>query len=518
MNLTAAIRRAAQRSPHDVVTVFGARRRTAWQFLSRVSRLAGGWHALGVREGDRVAMLSHNSDRFLEYYPSTYWAGAVVEPLNTRWSEAELAFALEDCKPRVLLVDAAHADQGAALVRRCGWVRALVFADDGPAPAGMHAYEDLIADNAPVPDALRGGDDLAGVYYTGGTTGRPKGVMLSHRNIFANSIAVLAERGFSQDCIGLHAAPMFHLADGCFMNAMFEGGGRHVVVPRFDPAAVVDAIEREGVTDALLVPTMIQALLDSPAFSASRLNGLRNLVYGASPIGEAALDRLAVSLPSTGLTQMYGMTELSPVATVLRPEHHRGAFRQRGVHRSAGRAAIGCEVLVVDQSGAEASRGTVGEVRVRGPGVMLGYWGQPGETAEAVHEGWMLTGDLGFMDESGFLFLVDRKKDMIVTGGENVYSADVERALSTHPDVATAAVIGVPSERWGEEVLAFVVPRPDTAPTPESLMAHCRAAIAAYKCPRRVELVESLPLSGAGKVLKHALRERFWKDARRHVN
>lgn len=518
MHLTQGIRRAAQRAPNGVVSVFGDRRRTAAEFLARVSRLAGALRASGVQAGDRVAMLSHNSDRFLEYYPATYWAGAVVQPLNTRWSVAELAYALEDCKPRVLIVDAAHADLGATLGRGCGWVKALVLADDRPAPAGMHAYEDLIAGTAPVPDGLRGGDDLAGVYYTGGTTGQPKGVMLSHRNILVNAIAVLAERGFTQDCIGLHAAPMFHLADGCFMNAMFEGGGCHVVVPRFEPDAVVDAIAREGVTDALLVPTMLQALLDSPAFSPARLSTLRNLVYGASPIGESTLDRLSASLPSTGLTQMYGMTELSPVATVLRPEHHRGAFRLRGVHRSAGRAAIGCEVVVADENGVEVSRGTIGEVRVRGPGVMLGYWDKPPETAAAVRDGWMLTGDLGYMDRDGFLFLVDRKKDMIVTGGENVYSVEVERALSTHPDVAAVAVIGVPSARWGEEVLAFVVPRPDTAPDVDSLIAHCRAAIAAYKCPRRIELVESLPLSGAGKVLKQTLRERFWKDAPRHVN
>ncbi|MFT3799724.1 MAG: long-chain-fatty-acid--CoA ligase [Burkholderiaceae bacterium] len=517
MYLTQGLRRAAQQTPDAIASVFQGRRRTFAQMIDRVARLAGMLRTLGVEPGDRVGMLALNSDWYLEYYPGVYWAGGAVNPINTRWSVAEIAYSIEDCQTRVLLVDDTFVSMVPALRERCPSLQSIVHVGDGPPPDGLPGYEALLADTDPVEDALRGGEDLAGVFYTGGTTGAPKGVMLPHRGLYTNSIAVVAEGAVQHGCVGLHAAPMFHLADGCFMNAMFACGGCHVIVPRFEPTAVLEAMQNEKVTEALLVPTMLRMLVDHPDVGRYRFEHFRNVLYGASPIGEGLLDRAMAAFPSAGFTQLYGMTELSPMATVLTQTMHRDEGRAKGRHLSAGRAAIGNEVRIVDPLGNEVPRNTVGEVAVRGPGVMLGYWNKPAETAAALRGGWMHTGDGARMDDDGYIYIVDRIKDMIVTGGENVYSVEVESALSTHPDVAACAVIGIPDGQWGELVMAFVVRKPRARTEPEALIAHCRTLIAGYKCPRRIEFIDELPLSGAGKVLKTSLRQRFWQGRDRGV-
>ncbi|MFZ3118118.1 MAG: long-chain-fatty-acid--CoA ligase [Variovorax sp.] len=517
MYLTQGLRRAAQQTPNAVASVFQGRERTFAQLIDRVARIGGMLRQLGVQPGDRVGMLALNSDWYLEYYPGVYWAGGVVNPINTRWSAAEIAFSLDDCQTRVLIVDEAFAGMVDELKRRSPSLRTVIHVGDGEPRTGMLGYEALLAQAEPVEDALRGGEDLAGVFYTGGTTGSPKGVMLPHRGLYSNAIGVVAEGAIQRGCIGLHAAPMFHLADGCFMNAMFASGGRHVIVPRFEPIAVLEAIQNNGVTEALLVPTMIQMMVDHPDLGRYRLDHFRNVLYGASPISEGLLDRAMKALPSAGFTQLYGMTELSPMATVLTQEMHREAGRAKGRHRSGGRAAIGCEVRIVDSLGQEVPRGAVGEVAVRGPGVMLGYWNKPAETAAALRDGWMFTGDGGRMDEDGYVFIVDRIKDMIVTGGENVYSVEVESAVATHPAVASCAVIGVPDEQWGELVHAFIVKKPGSSLTAQELIDHCKTRIAGYKCPRQVSFIDAMPLSGAGKILKTQLRAPFWEGRERKV-
>ena len=517
MYLTQGLRRAVQQTPGATASVFQGRRRTFAELGARVARLGGLLRGLGVQPGDRVGMLSLNSDWYLEYYPGVYWAGGAVNPINTRWSPAEIAFSLEDCQTGILLVDDHHAALVPELRRRCPGLHTVVHVGDGPAPEGMLGYEALLAQAEPVADALRGGEDLAGVFYTGGTTGSPKGVMLPHRGLYSNAVGVVAEGAVQHGCIGLHTAPMFHLADGCFMNAMFASGGTHVIVPRFDPVAVLETIQDEGVTEALLVPTMIQMLVDHPDIGRYRIGSLRNVLYGASPISEGLLDRAMRAIPAAGFTQLYGMTELSPMATVLSQDMHREAGRRKGRHRSAGRAAIGCEVRVVDAMGNEVARGEVGEVAVRGPGVMLGYWNKPAETAAALRDGWMFTGDGGRMDEDGYLFIVDRIKDMIVTGGENVYSVEVESAVAAHPAVASCAVIGVPNDQWGELVHAFIVCKPGASVDEAAIVAHCKERIAGYKCPRQVSFIDAMPLSGAGKILKTQLRAPFWEGRDRKV-
>jgi long-chain acyl-CoA synthetase len=279
----------------------------------------------------------------------------------------------------------------------------------------------------------------------------------------------------------------------------------------------MQVIQEERVSASLLVPTMIQMLADHPDMARYQLGSLKTVIYGASPISEAVLDRAMKALPSAAFCQAYGMTELSPIATMLLPQYHQPEHRALGKMRSAGTACTLAEVRIVDTEGKEVPLGTVGEVAVRGPGVMLGYWNKPAETAVAVRNGWMHTGDGGRMDEDGFVFIVDRIKDMIVTGGENVYSIEVENAVLKHEAVAMCAVIGIPDAEWGERVHAAVVLKSGAQTTVESIVAHCKTLIANYKCPRSVVFQEALPISGAGKILKNKLREPFWKDQQRSV-
>src|SRR5882757_1879741 len=515
MYVTQSLHRNTQISAAQPATVCAGRCRTWGQVHDRVARLAGAFQALGVCSGQSVAILSLNSDRYSEYLFAVPWADAVLNPVNIRWSAPEVAFSLVASDTRVLLVDDAFAPMVPALRAAAPDLRLVVHCGDGPTPEGALAYEDLIAGHDPIPDARRRDDTPAGIFYTGGTTGHPKGVVLSHRNLITSAMGSAAATDFMvPDGVYLHAAPMFHLADLAAWNARNLLGGTHVMVPMFTPAGVVAAIETHRVTDVLLVPTMIQMLLDAPEAAGADLSSLVHLLYGASPISDGLLDRAAQRLPGIRFVQAYGMTEVAPVATVLTPEDHAHPVRRR----SGGRSAPHSEVRIVDPEDNEVPRGTVGEVAVRGDHVMLGYWNRPEETAQALRNGWMHTGDGAYMDEDGYVYIVDRIKDMIVTGGENVYSAEVENALSTHPAVAMCAVIGVPDEEFGERVHAVVILIAGATATHEELREHCKGLIAGYKSPRSSEFVAALPLSGAGKVLKRELRAPYWAGSSRGVS
>ena len=518
MNITHGLRRALQVNAEGLATVFGNRRRTWREIGDRVPRLAAGLRLLGANPGDRVAILSLNSDRYLELYLATAWAGAVIVPLNIRWSPLENEDAMRDCRATVLFVDKAFASTGTALAKAIPGLK-LIYADDGDVPAGMESYEALLFRSEPIPDAMCGAADLAGIFYTGGTTGRSKGVMLSHGNLMVNALNALGEGLFQSSAIYLHAAPMFHLANGAAMYSLLLSGGSNVMIQGFTPEGVMAAIQSERVTDALLVPTMIQMLVDHPAIGSYDLSSLKHVIYGASPISEAVLGRAMAALPNAEFTQAYGMTELAPIATLLHWKEHIGEGRAKGRHRAAGRATLGCEVRIVDADDQPVPNGTVGEIVVRGDNVMMGYWERPEETAKAVIDGWMHTGDGGYMDEDGFVYVVDRVKDMIISGGENGYSVEVENAITQHPAVAQCAVIGIPDERWGELVHAVVVSKPGAKLSANELIEFCKTFIAGYKCPRSVEISETpLPLSGAGKVLKRDLRKPFWENRERRVS
>ena len=514
MQLTQSLNRAVQQDPHGTATIFGDRVRTWAESADRVARLAAGLRELGLAAGDRVGILSLNSDHYHEVLLATWWAGGVVNPINVRWSAAEIAYSLEDSGTAVLVVDDTFLPLVPAVREAAPVVRTVIHSGDGATPEGALALESLL-EHGTVADARRGGDDLAGIFYTGGTTGFPKGVMLSHTNLVTSALGSCAFGDFVVPGGRLlHAAPMFHLADLAAWNARNLIGGSHVIVPMFTPDGVIEAIETHRATDALLVPTMIQLLVDAPDVKEADLTSLQKVLYGASPISEALLERVRRTLPWVSLTQAYGMTELSPMATMLPPAAHEDPV----LRRSAGRAAAHAEVRIVDVDDNEVPRGTVGEIVVRGPHVMLGYWNKPEETAAAVIDGWMHTGDGGRMDDAGYVFVVDRIKDMIVSGGENVYSAEVENALCQHPAIAACAVIGVPDDEWGERVHAVVVLQPGATLELDDLREHTKKLIAGYKAPRSIELVDALPLSGAGKVLKRELRAQHWRDADRAVN
>jgi long-chain acyl-CoA synthetase len=518
MNVTHGLRRMLQVNARGIATRFGDRTRTWGEIGDRVARFAGALRAMGIAAGDRIAVLMLNQDRYLELYLSTAWAGAVIVPVNIRWSAVEIEDSLRDCRPAALVVDDSFAELGSKIARSMNTLR-LVHADDGVPPAGAASYDGLLEVSAAMPDAMRTADDLAGIFYTGGTTGRSKGVMLSHGNLVANSFNALAEGLFPHDSIYLHAAPMFHLANGCAMYSLMLSGGSNAIIRGFSPEPVMQAIERYQVNELLLVPTMIQMLVDHPAIAAHDLSSVRRIVFGASPMSEALLDRAMAGLPHTQFVQLYGQTELSPIATTLHHREQVGEGRRLGRHRSGGRATFGVQIRILDAEDKEVPRGTVGEICVSGDVVMQGYWERPEETARALVDGWMHTGDGGTMDQDGFVYIVDRIKDMIVTGGENVYSAEVENVVAQFPAVAQCAVIGIPSERWGESVHAVVVPRPGASIEPDALIAFCHERIAGYKCPRSVEVREKpMPMSGAGKILKRDLRAPFWEGKERRVN
>jgi long-chain acyl-CoA synthetase len=517
MYITAAVRRAAQVNGPGIATVFGNRSRTWREFAERVARLGGALRLEGVGNGDRVAMLSWNSDRYLEFYFAVPWAGGVIVPLNPRWSFSELEFALQDSGARLLFVDETFRTVAADLAKRLD-IR-VVSAADVPAPHDWLDHDSMAETGPAVEDACREADAPYAMFYTGGTTGRAKAVLLSSANLHANGMVVL--HGFEMDSktVYLHAATLSHLADGTYAFAVTMAAGTHAVTSTFEPGDFLAQASRCRVTHLMLLPTLLKMVLDHPGFDGTDLSAARMLIYGATPIADAVLRDAMHRLRQLRFVQAYGQTELSPIATILSPRYHVLEGPDSNKRRSCGQAVPGVSVEVVDERGRECRRGGIGEIRARGPNVMLGYWNRPQETAAAKRDGWVWTGDVGYMDEDGFLFVVDRVKDMIKTGGENVYSVEVEDALMRHPDVASCAVFAVPDERWGEAVYAIVVPKVGATLEAETLGRHCRGLIAAYKVPKKIEIRNApLPLSAAGKVLKRELREAHWASLERRVN
>lgn len=507
MHLTQVVTRGALLKANRKALHCGDRQLDWREFHDRVARLAGVLADLGVSAGTGVAMLADSGFPYFEYHFAVPWAGGVMVPLNTRLADAELVYILNDAEAKVLIVDQAHAARAPALLRQAPGLRQVLTID---APAGSDAldYETAIAARAPVPDARRGGADLLAIIYTGGTTGRPKGVMTSHANLVANTLAAIPNMEFHEDMVYLHSMPVFHTAGSARIYGTMTALGTGIILPRFDMDALFDAVEQHRVTHLLLVPTMINRLLNHPRFATTDFSSLTNISYGASIMPEALLRRALAQLPGVRFTQSYGMTELSPSAAYLQPKYHVLEGPNAGRIKSIGQPIHTAEIRIADENDNEVPRGEVGEIQVRGPMVMQGYWKQPELTAKTLRGGWMHTGDAAWMDDEGFIYLVDRLKDMIISGGENVYSGEVENALHEHPGVRECAVIGLPDEEFGERVHAIVVPHDDQTLTPAELIAHCRSLIAGYKCPRSVEIRHTpLPLSGTNKILKRQLRD-----------
>ncbi len=511
LNLTQSLRQAVQIAPNATATLFRDRSRTWSEVTERIARFAAALSGLSVGADDRVAILALNSDRYFEAYYGIWWAGAAIVPLNTRWNIKENVYALDDAEPMLLLIDGFFTAQLEAIREAVGSIRSVVYIGEGETPTGLLAYEDLIAAHAPGADALRSGDDLAGIFYTGGTTGFPKGVMLSQAGLYMSTLGGLAGGSDRiEDYVYLHNAPMFHLADVTMVTLGTMVQCTHAFIEQFEPRACLEAIERFKVRHAVFVPAMLGMFLQHPDFDKYDLSSLTRISYGASPMPVALLKEAMRRLPGIDLVQAYGQTELSPLATMLRGEDHvlEGPGSER--LKSAGRTLPHCEIGIVDENLEPLAAGEVGQIRVRGANAMLGYWKLPEVTAETIVDGWVLTGDAGYIDDDGYLFLVDRVKDMIVSGGENVYSVEVENAIMEHGGVAQCAVIGIPHDIWVEQVHAIVVPKPGWILNAQAIIDHCHDYIAGYKCPRSVEVrAEPLPLSGAGKVLKRELRKAY---------
>jgi long-chain acyl-CoA synthetase len=517
MYLTQPLRRMAQIGKNSLASVDGNERRTWGEVNDRVARLAGGLKGLDVGVGDRVAILALNSARYMEALFAAAWMGAASVPLNTRWTVEELVYGFNDSGPVAVFIDAAFLPKLPELRARYDGLKHVILM--GPEEAhndsgGLISYEKLIAGSVPaIPDSLPA-DTLAMICYTGGTTGLSKGVMLSHLAVWSSSVALSTDyRGLQGgDTIFLHAMPLFHIGGSGVMFATTIAGGSHIFLPGFDPKALLKTIEAEKVTHTQLVPTMVRMVLDQPDFGNFDLSSLRTLIYGAAPMSATQIEETAAKLPHVGLQQGYGQTELAPYISSLRPEHHIVEGEHSVRLRSAGIAGLCTEIIIAGESGEELPRGEIGEVYVRGPHVMLGYWNKPEETRDALVDGWVHTGDAGYMDEDGFVFLVDRIKDMIVTGGENVYSTEVENAIARHPAVSTCVVIGIPHEKWGEAVHAIVMLRQGQQATAEEITEFSRKYISGYKVPRSVEFrTDPLPVSGAGKILKRELRKDYWQ-------
>lgn len=489
--------RRARKTPHRTALIHRSTTLTYAELYDRTTRLAHALRAAGVRRGDRIAHLGPNHPSFVEALFAAGQLGAVFVPLNTRLAAPEIAYQLRDSGSTVLLHSPALGRVAeAALAERGVGVRTVVETGGSP-------YEELLAAATAEPlDETVTPDDVCVIMYTSGTTGRPKGAMLTHGNIVWNALNVLVDLDLIADETALVSAPLFHTG-GLNMLALpvLLKGGACVLVEAFDPGDTLDLIERHGVSFMFGVPTMFEQMARHPRWAAADLSSLRLLNCGGAPVPTS----LIATYQQRGLTfcQGYGMTEASPGALFLDAEH---AVGKAG---SAGVPHFFTDIRVVRPDLTPAATGETGEVLVHGPNVMAGYWGLPEETAAAFADGWFRSGDAARVDADGYVTIVDRFKDMIISGGENVYPAEVEDALLAHPDVAECAVIGVPDEKWGESARAVVVVREGSAPDPAAILASLGGRLAKYKIPKSIVIVPELPRTASGKLLKHHLRTHY---------
>lgn len=476
-------------------------------YVDRSARAAGMLRGLGLRAGDRFAILARNSARYAELLHAAYWSGAVPVPINFRLAPAEISALMEDADCAVLAVEESFA--GLLLQPPLDAWRPRAFSLGAASPSGLPCYDSLRDAAARLDPHDSAEEDDAILLYTGGTTGRGKGVRISHRNVMANALQLARTMSVTGGDRYLHVSPMFHSTDLKATAVSMLGGG-HVYLPEFTPRAVLAAIQQYGITIGSLVPTMILRILQDASFGQFDLATLRLISYGSSPMPAERIRRTMQAFPGVDMQQVYGLTETSPVLAILDEDDHARALAGReDLLAAGGRPLPGLDVRIVDGGGEDVLPGQSGEIIVRGPQVTRGYHNRPAENAAVFRNGWFHTGDLGRLDDEGYLFVQDRKKDMVITGGENVYTSEVEAAICRHPAVLEAAVVGTPDERFGEALCAVIVPAPGTAPTPEDIIEHCRKHIGGYKIPRRIEFAKALPKSAMGKVLKETLRQRM---------
>jgi long-chain acyl-CoA synthetase len=475
------------------------------QYVERIAQAAGTLAAGGLRRGDRYAILSRNSVRHAELLCAGYWLGAVPVPINFRLAPGEIAAAIEDAECQLLVIENVFA----GLLSHeplAPWRGRAVCIGDAPEAADVPSYEALKSGAAAIEPNDPSEDDDAIILYTGATTGRGKGVRLTHRNIVANALQLGRIMNVGPDDLYLHVSPMFHSTD-LKATVLTLHGGAHAYLPEFSPRAVLSAIARHRVTIASLVPTMLIRLLQDPELGRHDLSSLRLISYGTSPMAVEWIRRVMQAFPGVGLHQVYGLTETAPVLTILdEADHRRGLDGEARLLRAAGRPLPGVDIRIVDARGRDRPHGEAGEIVVRGPQVAKGYHNRPHENAAAFRHGWFHTGDIGRIDSDGYLFVLDRLKDVVITGGENVFTSEVEAAIYEHPGVQEVAVVGVPDEQFGEALLAVIVPAPGHSLGAAEIIAHCRGRIGGFKIPRRMIFTDALPKNTMGKVLKQKIR------------
>jgi fatty-acyl-CoA synthase len=510
------LRYAEEQFPNKTAVVCRNERFSYSQFADRASRLSGALKHVGTESGDRVAFLSINCHRLLEAYYGVLEADAVLLPLNVRLAPSEIAFILRDATPKILFLEKIFLPL-VELFRNDVGIETFILMDAEPAASWLfpQSYEALIASATPHrADIMQVNENaLAELFYTSGTSADPKGVMLSHRNIYLHGLNGCLTFDATREHVHLHTIPLFHANGWGSAHAITFVGGKHVMIQRWDCGEMFRLIEQERVTGCALVPTMAIALVNSPELGKYDLSSLQRLNIGGAAASPTLIKEVEEKLGCTCYAG-YGLTETSPVLSIAITKsgcEWQGEERYRG-QAMTGYAVPGSELRVVDAHGKDVPHDgtTVGEIVARGDGVMMGYWKQPQASAEVLRDGWLHTGDLATIDEHGYLLIVDRKKDIIVSGGENISSLEVEKALSAHPDVYEVAVIPVPDAKWGETPKAVVVLKPGATATAQQLLDFCASRIAHYKCPKSVEFLPALPKTGTGKILKRELREKYW--------
>lgn len=521
MLLTKGLLYAAKNFPQKKAVIGDNHQYNYQQLESRSAKVKASLATLGVKKGDRIGFLMLNDFRYMELMYGATALGAIIVPMNTRFTAEENIYVLQDAGVEVLYVNKEYLTLVTEIQKHVPTIRHIILAEDTDQTLldeykGILNYDTLLKQESIevlTYESIQE-DDIAGLFYTGGTTGRSKGVMLSHKNLVANAMHVVINFKNRKEDIYLHAAPMFHLADQASTFAVTLTGGTHVTLRQFTPKGFLEIVEQERVTSTMLVPTMLNMILHSADFEKHDTSSLQFILYGASPMATELLKKTMNLLPEVSLMQAYGMTEASPILTLLLPEDHLVKFGEDEEKRlaSCGKPVQFVEMKIVDEDGCELPVYEVGEFIAKGPNIMKGYWHLEEETLKVLKDNWYYTGDMGYNDENGFYYVVDRAKDMIISGGENVYSVEVEQVLYTHPAVLECAVFGAPDEKWGEVVRAAVVLKPDTMVSKEELLAYIGIKISNYKVPKSIEFLSELPKSGAGKILKRVIRDQFIQE------
>jgi fatty-acyl-CoA synthase len=513
------LRYAEQQFPGKTAVVCGERRFTYAQFSERVARLAGALRGAGVQSGDRVAFLTQNCHRLLEAYYGVLEAGAVLLPLNFRLAPHELAYILNDAGASMLFVGKEFVEVVDCFRPSVSTVHSFFLLDGIPEVGWLSPtnYEDLLAAAAPHRADVMEFDEnsLAELFYTSGTSAHPKGVMLSHRNVYLHALSVCMTFHTNLESMQLHTIPLFHANGWGTAHSVTFMGGTHVMLQRFTCAEVFHLIERERINSLSLVPIMATALVNSPDRQQYDLSSLQWVSIGGAASSPTLVREVEEKLGCECFSG-YGLTETAPVLSTarLKPGTQLEAEPRYVAQAMTGYAIPGVELRVVDSEDRDVPRDgkTMGEIVARGDGVMMGYWQQPAATAEAMRTGWFHTGDMATINEEGQILIVDRRKDIIVSGGENISSLEVEKALLAHPGVYEAAVIPIPDQKWGEVPKGLVVRKPGANLTEAELIEFCRSRIAHFKCPRSIEFLESLPKTATGKILKKGLRTKYWNE------